>query len=158
MDKKKLLISFSGGRTSAYMLWWLLNGWEDRDNWDMVVVFANTGKEHEKTLEFVQRCSVEWGVEIIWVESRHKDDNGIPYSEKGWAVKHRVVDFNSASRNGEPFEEMISVLGIPSTNAPFCSKQLKKFAIESYLKSIGWEDYTTAIGIRIDEVDRVNPK
>lgn len=154
--KKKLLISFSGGRTSAYMLWWLINEWEDRDNWEMKVVFANTGKEHEKTLEFIERCSIEWMVDVIWVEAKHKDENGNPYSDKGWSVKHKMVSFKTASRNGEPFEEMISLLGIPSTNAPFCSKQLKKFAIESYLKSIGWEDYITAVGIRVDEVDRVN--
>mgnify|MGYP006921391819 CR=1 FL=1 len=154
--KKKLLISFSGGRTSAYMLWWLLNVWEDRDNWEMIIVFANTGKEHAETLLFVHRIAWKWNINIIWVEAKHKDENGVPYSAKGWAVKHKIVDYFTASRKGEPFEEMISLLGIPSTNAPFCSKQLKKFAIESYLKSIGWSDYHTAIGIRIDEVDRVN--
>lgn len=138
------------------MTWWLLNEWGDRHNWEIIIVFANTGKEHEKTLEFVERCSIEWGIDIHWVEARHRDDNGNPYSEMGWSVRHRVVDFLSASRNGEPFEEMISLLGIPSTNAAFCSKQLKRFAIESLLKDIGWEDYYTAIGIRMDEVDRVN--
>lgn len=54
-----------------------------------------------------------------------------------------------------PYEEMVSVLGIPSTNAPFCSDQLKRKAIESYLKSIGWKKYYTAIGMRYDEPKRL---
>ena len=55
-NKKRLLISFSGGRTSAFMLWWLFNKWDDRHNWEMVVVFANTGKENKGTLFFVDEC------------------------------------------------------------------------------------------------------
>jgi hypothetical protein len=155
--KNKLLVSFSGGRTSAYMTWWLYNRWEERNDWDMICVFSNTGKEVEGTLEFVEECCKRWDIPIIWVEGRFKDDDGIPYSEMGWSVGHRVIDFNSASRKGEPFEEMISLLGIPSTNAPFCSDQLKRKVIESYLKSIGFDNYYKAIGIRTDEVDRMNP-
>jgi len=156
--KNRLLISFSGGRTSAYMMWWIMNEWSHRHDFEIVVVFANTGKESEGTLEFVNRCSAEWGIPIVWVEARHLDDSGNRYSEKGWGVGHRVVDFETASRKGEPFEEMTSVLGIPTTNAPFCSDQLKRKAIESYLKSINWKpsSFYKAIGIRSDEVDRVN--
>lgn len=152
----KLLISFSGGRTSAYMTWWLLNKWDDKDNWEKIVVFANTGKESEGTLFFVDECANEWNINIIWVESKCKDDNGISFSEKGWKVNHKIVNYETASRNGEPFEEMISVLGIPRTDEPFCSKQLKTAAIESYLKSIGWNDYYRAIGIRYDELNRID--
>lgn len=149
MSKEKLLISFSGGRTSAYMTWWLLNEWPERSNWDMNVVFANTGKEVEGTLRFVDRCAKEWGIDIVWVES-------VPITKKGWGVAHKIVDFNSASRLGEPFENMIQIIGIPSQASPFCSDQLKRKPIQSYLKSIGWKKYYKALGIRADEIDRMN--
>jgi len=154
--KKKLSISFSGGRTSAYMLWYLFNEWKERDEWDKVVTFANTGLEAEGTLFFIDECSQEWNIPITWVEAKCKDENGNTFSQKGWKVSHKIVNFETASRNGEPFEEMISILGIPRTQEPYCSRQLKVSAMQSYLKSIGWNDYHTAIGIRFDELRRLS--
>jgi len=60
-------ISFSGGRTSAYMLNRIIeanNGLPDR----AVVTFANTGREMQQTLDFVNECSERWGVPIAWLE------------------------------------------------------------------------------------------
>lgn len=147
---KRLLISFSGGRTSAFMCWWLLNKWEQRNEHEIIVVFANTGKEVEGTLFFVDECAQDWGIDIVWVEG-YPSDKG-----KGWKVNHKIVTYETASRKGEPFEALIKRLGIPCSEAPFCSDQLKRKSIESYCNSIGWKvgTYDVAIGIRVDEPKR----
>ena len=69
-------ISFSGGRTSAYMLWRVLqsNGGLPPE---AVVAFANTGKEDEATLRFVRDCGEHWDVPIIWVEYRNDDAGNV---------------------------------------------------------------------------------
>ena len=61
-------ISFSGGRTSAYMLYKVLEAHGGKLPDDAIVCFANTGKEHDATLQFVKDCETNWNVKINWVE------------------------------------------------------------------------------------------
>lgn len=149
MDKSKLLISFSGGRTSAFMTWWLLNNMQHK--YEMIVVFANTGKEREETLEFVNKCDIEFGFNTVWVEAVVSMENGV-------GTKHIITNMDSASRDGKPFEGIISKYGLPNQNAPHCSRELKKQPIKDYARSIGWKKYETALGIRTDEPKRLNWK
>jgi len=136
------VISFSGGRTSAYMLWRVLQSNTGLPD-EAIVCFANTGKEEEATLEFVRDCSVNWNVPIHWVEYRSDD------------LKFAEVTFETASRNGEPFEELIKKKKyLPNPVARFCTSELKVLAIDRFLKSKGIDSYTTAIGIRADEQRR----
>lgn len=145
----KLLISFSGGRTSAYMTWWLINNMQHK--YEMVVVFANTGREREETLEFVDKCDKEFGFNTVWIEAFVHNQNN-----KG--TTHIITNFKDAERNGEPFEDVIFKYGIPNQNAPHCTRELKQRPIRSYAKSIGWKDYETALGIRSDEPKRLDWK
>lgn len=146
-NKQNLLISFSGGRTSAFMTKYILDNWSNMYN--IIVVFANTGKEFEQTLEFVNNCDVIWNFNTIWLEA-------VTDNRYGYGVRAKVVNYNSASRNGEPFENMIKKHGLPNVKMPFCSRELKNYCIKSYAKSIGFNKYKIAIGIRSDEIDRIN--
>lgn len=162
--KKRLCLSFSGGGSSGYATYYMWNEWPDRENWDMRVVFANTGLENKKTLDFVKEFEEHFNIPITWVEGHHRKPNGEPYSKKGWSVRHKIVNYLKAARaqklpSGEwtwtPFEELLSILGIPSSNAPFCSDQLKRKVIEDYLNKTGFKGFHKVIGIRSDEIDRV---
>lgn len=133
-------ISFSGGRTSAYMLWRVLQSNDGLPS-ETVVCFANTGKEDEATLRFVQDCASNWSVNVVWLEYRHK----------GFSV----VDYHSASRKGEPFEELIRVKNyLPNPVARFCTEELKVKVIDKYLASIDLEA-DTMVGVRSDEPRRL---
>jgi hypothetical protein len=147
--EKRLFISFSGGETSAFMTQWCLNNWADRYD-DIKIVFANTGQEREETLQFIKQCSDHFGFDVTWVEA-------VVHHGKRKAPTHKVVTFETASRNGEPFEEVIKKYGVPNQAFPNCTRDLKLNPMRSYLQSIGWEknSYDTAIGIRVDEARRV---
>jgi hypothetical protein len=131
------------------MLSWILKNWSNK--YEIKVVFANTGQENEETLLFVQKCSEYFKVEVIWVEAVVNPEN-----RKG--TTHKIVNFETASRNGEPFEAVIAKYGIPNPATPHCNREMKLNAINSYMKSIGWKKYYSAIGIRVDEFDRMNAK
>ena len=144
-------ISFSGGRSSAYMLWRFIeanNGLPD----DCIVTFANTGKEAEETLEFVRDCGKHWQVPIVWLEYRSE--------EKGKDC-FEVVSFETASRHGEPFEAVIERYGkLPNPAQRWCTGKLKILPISAYLMSIGLTESLiegerlSIIGIRADEQRR----
>lgn len=144
-------ISFSGGRTSAYMLWRVLeanNGLPD----GAVVCFANTGKEDEATLKFVHDCETNWNVPIVWLEYADAEE-----SKDRW----KIVEFETASRNGGPFEAVIRKKNyLPNPVTRFCTIEMKIRTIANYLLSIGMCDtrsegeYMSWVGIRADEPRR----
>jgi 3'-phosphoadenosine 5'-phosphosulfate sulfotransferase (PAPS reductase)/FAD synthetase len=131
-----IVASFSGGRSSAMMI-------TQMDLSDAIVIFCNTGKEMPETLDFVRDCESKWSVPIIWLEYKSKRE-------------YKVVSYETASRNGEPFESLITDKNyLPNMVARFCTSELKVLTIERYLKDQGISDWETAVGIRADEPRRV---
>lgn len=175
--KKNLLVCRSGGRTSEYMYKRLLDEYSETHN--IVGIFANTGWEHHKTLEFVHNNDIEneklYGAKPIWLEAVVNDGRV--------SSTFRVVSFQNASRNMEPFWDVSRKYGLPSSAYPHCTRELKERPIHYYVETVlGWsnkkagkevsvqdpfcdcgncykvknfEPYETALGIRIDEPRRV---
>lgn len=146
-QKEKLFASFSSGKTSAFMVMELLKYFSDE--YEIVVAFSNTGKEVEKSLIFVNECDKLLGFNTVWIES-------VVHQDERKSSTHRVVSFETASRKGEPFEEVIKKYGIPNQAYPHCTRELKARPLHSYIRNeLGWENYKTAIGMRADELRRI---
>jgi 3'-phosphoadenosine 5'-phosphosulfate sulfotransferase (PAPS reductase)/FAD synthetase len=129
------------------MLWLILQAHDMSLPSDAKVIFCNTGKEENATLDFVDRCSKEWGVDITWLEFAVENDEKIS----------KVVNYETASRNGEPFEAVINWFqpSLPNGRARYCSSQMKTRTMHRHLRSLGWTDWDSLIGIRADEPRRV---
>lgn len=151
MGRRRLLISFSGGETSARMTKLIHDRLADAYD-EVVTVLANTGEENEESLLFARQCDQAFGWGVVWVEA---DIDPRP----GAGTKAKVVTFETADRSGKNFEAMIAKYGIPGPGFLHCTRELKERPITAYVRSLGWEagSYDTAIGIRIDEIDRINP-
>jgi 3'-phosphoadenosine 5'-phosphosulfate sulfotransferase (PAPS reductase)/FAD synthetase len=145
-------ISFSGGHTSAYMLWRVLQSNGGKLPEEAVVCFANTGKEDEATLKFVHDCATNWNVPIVWLEYQDAEE-----AKDRW----KEVTFETASRNGEPFEAVIRKKNyLPNPVTRFCTIEMKIRPIANYLFSKGMcenrsqGEHMSWVGIRADEPRR----
>lgn len=148
------IVQFSGGRTSA-----TLAALSDER---CQLFFENTGKEHERTLEFVQAVSEAIGRKVTWLEFRPPLRRGAPPKEFRFAV----VNFETAARKGEPFAEMMQCMAeyrstkgappvAPWAKSRICTTHLKHRVLDHYLESIGIYGHERMLGLRADEPERV---
>lgn len=149
------LLSFSGGRSSAFMLWHILEAHGGQLPADVHACFANTGKEREETLRFVHECGSRWGVEIHWIEWKERP-RGQAGRKTPAAERYQEVGLNSASRDGEPFRAVIERKKfLPNAVTRFCTAELKIDTMKQFMIARGYRRWTNAIGLRADEVRRI---
>jgi 3'-phosphoadenosine 5'-phosphosulfate sulfotransferase (PAPS reductase)/FAD synthetase len=139
------IVSFSGGRTSGYMLRRVIDAYGGSLPPEVEVVFCNTGREHPATYEFIEAVSRNWGCPVRWVE---------------WTPERpfvREVSPQSADREGKVFAGLIGKKRyLPNPITRFCTSEMKVLAVRRFSKhTLGWDAWTTAVGIRADEPRRV---
>jgi 3'-phosphoadenosine 5'-phosphosulfate sulfotransferase (PAPS reductase)/FAD synthetase len=161
-----LVIAFSGGRTSGMMLRHYL----DTEKEKPIVLFANTGKERDETLDFVHEVETQWNINVVWLEldivktdlekikkypSTRTRKNLIPKKTMLW---YKQVNYETAARHQDeetPFDKVITTRQIlPNAVSRYCSSEMKVRTMQRYLWDKGIYRMRNAIGFRSDEPDR----
>lgn len=142
---KKQVVSFSGGRTSAYLCTLMKQIHGD----DVDFVFIDTGAEHPKTYEFVKKCNDAFNLNLTCIRA-------VFSKEVGTGPSYKVVDMSDCKHDMQPFSELMEVYGVPSIKAIICTERLKSTPFKKYCNDkYGKKQYMTWLGIRIDEPKRL---
>lgn len=118
------VINFSGGKTSAYMT---ISEYKEGD----LVIFCDTGREHEKTYKFISDFETYENIPVIKISWKSYSE---PFSELLKAKKFKVI---------------------PNRVKRFCTDELKIKTQKRYLRSLGIRKFENLIGFRADEEKRV---
>lgn len=157
------------------MLWKILEAHGGRLPADVHVLFENTGKEHPATLAFGERMAREWGVNIVWLEyhrrylpeyksdarraaaARAREACGHVYESANGRREpgYRVVTPVTASRDGEPFHNLIDMMGLPNQSTRLCTSEMKIRVAKKWMLARGYDTWDNVVGLRADEPDRV---
>lgn len=145
-NKQLLAVSFSGGRTSAFLCRFV-QVHPAFAHFDKVFTFANTSKELPQTIDFIKKCDKAFGLNLVKLEA-------VISQEKGVGTQYKIVNYADLKMDGSIFEAHIKKSGIPTFMASSCTRELKVVPMEKYIKSLGYKYVTTAVGIRADEAHR----
>jgi 3'-phosphoadenosine 5'-phosphosulfate sulfotransferase (PAPS reductase)/FAD synthetase len=145
INKYTHVVSFSGGRTSGYLLHKMIESY-GKEN--IKAIFANTGRESEATLEFVRDCEKHFDINITWLE--------YDLDESGKEIA-KVVSFETADRKGQPLYKAIKKTKVvPNFFQRHCTINTKIQTISRHIIELGLKEAEVIqyIGIRHDEPKR----
>lgn len=147
------VVSFSGGRTSAYLVHLME---EKRKAGESVhYVFMDTGCEHPMTYRFVREVVKFWDIPLTVLQVAINPELGKPNGYTVWEPK----DIQTRMPVLKPFVDMVKKYGTPYVGGAFCTDRLKLVPFTKYCDdTFGRGNYTTWIGIRADEPRRLKEK
>lgn len=143
----KTVVSFSGGRTSAYLCSLI-----KKLHKEAVFVFMDTGAEHPATYEFVKQCNDYFNLNLVCLRA-------VVNMEQGVGVGYRVVSIDEIGHDLQPWRDMSLKYGLPYHGGAFCTDRMKTTPCKKYLEDVyGVGNYHLWLGIRVDEQKRLNKK
>ena len=143
----KHVVSFSGGRSSAYLVNLMKNLYPDTD-----FIFMDTGAEHPKTYEFVKNVVKYWGIKLTCLRV-------VVNPELGQANSYREITLDELKPDLRPFRDVCYKYGTPYIHGAFCTRTMKFEPFTRYCNEhYGKNNYQTWLGIRADEPRRLKLK
>ena len=144
---KQPVVSFSGGRTSAYLCSLI-----KQLHPDAVFVFMDTGAEHEATYEFIRQCNDLFCLNLVCLRTKVNMEHGV-------GVGYSVIDIDEIGHDLKPWRDMSLKYGLPYHGGAFCTDRMKTTPCKKYLEDVyGVGNYHLWLGMRIDEPKRLNKK
>lgn len=142
----KKVISFSGGRTSAY----LVNLF--RSDPDAHFVFMDTGAEHPATYQFIKDIVKHWKIDLVCLRV-------VVNPEMGKGGDYKVIGLDELKQDLEPWKSMLAKYGAPAYDMAYCTARMKTEPFKKYCEDVfGKGNYKTWLGIRADEPKRLKPR
>ncbi|HFG4486391.1 phosphoadenosine phosphosulfate reductase family protein [Acinetobacter baumannii] len=139
----KKVISFSGGRTSAYLVYLF------KDDPNARFVFMDTGAEHPATYKFIKDIVNHWGIDLVCLRT-------VVNPEMGKGCGYQVIGIDDLKQDLKPWEEMLTKYGAPAYDIPYCTARMKTEPFEKYCNdTFGKNKFERWIGIRFDEPKRL---
>lgn len=143
----KNVVSLSGGRTSAY----LAHLMKEQDP-ETEFIFMDTGAEHPKTYEFIRNIIKHWKIKLTCLRV-------IPNPEMNKPSTYEILSATQIGPDLEPWKRMLRKYGHPYVGGAFCTDRMKTVPFIKYCdERFGRGNYTTWLGMRIDEPKRITPK
>jgi hypothetical protein len=140
----KQVISFSGGRTSAFMTLEVLKLHPHAE-----VIFMDTGAEHPKTYEFIRNFSRHFGIKITCLRV-------MPNARMRKASTYEQLTVDQIGPDLEPWRRMLRKYGHPYVGGAFCTDRMKTVPFTKYCDAwFGKGNYERWLGIRTDEPARL---
>lgn len=146
----KQIVSFSGGRTSAYLVH-LMEQKRINEGWDIEYVFMDTSAEHPESYNFIKKVVEHFGINLTCLQADFNQPVG-----KGHT--YNVIDIADLKHdpvNGV-YGQMMKKYGVPTVAAAWCTSRMKEETYDKYCNDkYGKDNYITWLGMRADEPNRV---
>lgn len=144
----KHIVSFSGGRTSAYLVY-LMEKKRKAEGLDVEYIFCDTGAEHPKTYEFIRNVINHFGIKLTCLRGNFNQPIG-----DGLTVDVVSIDEIGHNLINGPFAQLMRKYGTPTVAAAWCTTRMKEDVANKYFFMMGYDKRKQYLGMRTDEPAR----